>query len=440
MSKKKVILSLDGGALKGIIQLKILENLKEIVAKQKFETELCNSLGEIVGRSSMDISKILHKIKSTEETKQNILEFIYESNFREFISEVSINQLCNGIGDAYDMKNSTYMHRDKIVKAICSAFDSSQKSIMDYIDIVGGVSIGSVIAAGPLLKNESGSYKYSISDCIEMLKTLPEKVFEKNWLPFFKPVLNGNKVLEGFKKAFGESTFKDLVGDKKLFISSTNLDTCKNTIWTNLVDSKAWDMNFKNNSSLKEIRYVDVSDVKLYDPVNSSSSYLMALPAHQVKYKLLSENEAKDRTEADGCYINVTPHLDLLSTLSVTGTKIQDMIMIGIGTGRCDFDGRNLAGGSPYSYVKDILSDQNFTSGTFEARQDNTSRAVDNIIRSNGGQSYLFDVPISENQYKNSFDTVLIPQYIDLADKWCTHHMSELAELAQVLIHNACED
>ena len=462
---QKVILSLDGGSLKGIMQLKILETLNKIIGdkcniRKIFKEKFCEDLSKVCKLNKESISDNLSHFDQDGNYMEkvggkDILDALYDNFWDKSSNDTSVSyinpitknsyfiDLCNFLGGESVLNKGTNINiigytffnvRDQIKN---NAIEG--KSLMDFIDVVGGVSIGSVIATALLLKDESGGYKYSMSDCIEMVKTLPEKLFEKNWMPFFQPVLKGDKVLEGFKDVFGkDSTFKDLVGDKKLFISSTNLDTCKNTIWTNLVDSKSWDENFKNDSSLKDIRYVDVSDVKLYDAVTSSSSYLMALPAHEVKYKLLGENETKDRTEADGCYINVTPHLDLLSTLSATGTKIQDIIMIGIGTGRCDFDGKHVASGSPYCYVKDILSDQNFTSGTSEARQDNTSRTIDNIIRANGGSSYLLDLPITENQYKNGFDTALIPQYIDLADKWCNDHMGEINELAQVLIDNAC--
>ena len=438
--------------MKNAIEGKSLMDGDKCNIRKIFKDKFCEALSKVLNLTKETISDDLSYVDQNGDYMEkvvgkDILDALYDNFWDKSSDDINPDTkvsdsttLLNFLGGlnllkAGEASNSIFKTffnvRDQIKNAI------EGKSLMDFIDVVGGVSIGSVIATALLLKDENGGYKYSISDCIEMLNTFPEKFFEKNWMPFFQPVLKGDKALEGFKELFGKkSTFNDLVGDKKLLILSTNLDTCKNTIWTNLVDSESWDENFKTDSSLKDIRYVDVSDVKLYDAVNSSSSYLMALPAHEVQYKLLGENESKDRTEADGCYINVTPHLDLLSTLSATGTKIEDIIMIGVGTGRCDFDGTNVASGSPYSYVKDILSDQNFNSGAIEARQDNTSRAVDNIIRINAGSSYLFDVPMIEYQYKNSFDTTLIPQYIEIAEEYCEEHMIELEALANELMNN----
>jgi patatin-like phospholipase/acyl hydrolase len=355
MTKKTVVLSLDGGGLKGVIQLKILQELDKIIKETG-----------VIG---------------------------------------------------FDKKMSN--------------------NLMDYIDIVGGVSIGSIVATGLLLKDAEGRYKYSLEDAVEKIKTLPEKIFVKNWIPFFQSVLKGDAVANGIAEIFGkDSTFDDLVGDKKLLITSTNLDTCKPTIWTNMIDKE-------NMGDLANgVRYVDVDwkvdgeKVKLHDAITSSSSYLLALPAHKVKYKLINEGSAKERLEVDAGYINKTPHLDLLSTLTTCGKGISDILMIGVGTGTADFDATNISSGSAVSYIWDLLFASNFDTGVEEARQDNSSRAIDNIIRANGGKSYLLDVPVPAELYKQSFSPGAVKEYISIAEDWCSANHDQLKDLADTLIAN----
>ncbi len=439
MTKKKVLLSLDGGGLKGIIQTKILQELESIIREKTdpkilFKNSFCSELSKVFQYKTPEkISEILSNYQG-----KNMLDILYsdwatfyDGNGRTIFD--ALGGAYSAPGQTYDVIASTFFQvRDGIV-----GFDKPQKSLMDYIDIVGGVSIGSIIAAGLVLKNKDGSYRFSLDDSMEKIKTLPEKIFTKNWIPFFQSVLKGDAVAKGMADIFGEkTTFNDIADGKQLLISSTNLDTCKRTIWTNIVDSE----DFQSASGA---RYVDVNHtmagekVKIYDAVTASSSYLLALPAHSVTYKLLGEETAKERYEVDGGYINKTPHLDLLSTLTACGYKIQDILMIGVGTGRADFNATNVSSGSALSYIWDLLSPSNFATGIEESIQDNSSRAIDSIIRANGGTSYLLDVDIDAELYKKSFDTGSIKEYLAVAEDWCVAHKGELNELAEALIENS---
>jgi patatin-like phospholipase/acyl hydrolase len=388
-NNKTILLSLDGGVFRGIVELEIINILDAVIQRKKLEKLLGN--------------------KYTDE--------LFKSLQRG-------NELPD---DLIDSKEAIYKILDT--------------RLIDYIDYVAGVSIGSIIGAAMTLCDSNGNYRYTTKELLD--KADPKYFIKENPWYIWKTKFDQAFLEKGLKQIFAredgkDATFED-IKKAKLLIPSYNIDENKQTIFT----------NFMTKCDCEDIelfqRYVDVltSETKLADTVVASSSAQLAFPAKKISYTLMNGEEIKNTYEIDGGNIRNTPLFEAISTLVIgKDIELKDLVVISIGCGKADFDISDLKNGSVWSYIKNLLgfSNVNFITSTMLCQTGSVKDiAADLIFDANPNEKQFFNLnmQLEPDLYSASSELESVPLYRKAAQdayREGSDEYSQLEALADYLI------
>jgi len=294
-----------------------------------------------------------------------------------------------------------------------------KSTFMDYVDYVAGVSVGSLIGSGLTVCDKAGNYRYSAKDLITNFG--PDKLLKKNPWYDWKTEFDQSFLKEGLEEIFrkddgSQATFAD-VKKAKLLITSYNLDTNKETIFTNYRDNA----KCGHDKNLFQ-RYVDVakSGTTLVDAGMSSSAVQFAFPGYKMSYTLIDGEKITDTYEIDGANIRQSPLFEAISTI-VIEPKIQlkDLVVVSIGTGTADFDISDLKDGSVIAYLKNFLGfgNDDFTISRVLCEASSAKDIVADLLEDASNYKektfYDFNIKLDKNLYKASLDPASVPLYAE---------------------------
>lgn len=405
--QKKVLLSLDGGALRGTIQLQIINLLDEIIQEKK--------LAQV-------FEKYCHQSKPPQEIINNL--------FEGYKSSGDMSAIIASLG-----KES----KAKIEDVECAL----KSTFMDYVDYVAGVSAGGLVASGLTVCDKTGNYIYTAQDLIQNFQTdnLLKKTHWYNWKTKFDQSFLKESLEETFKKDDGSQATFDDIKKAKLLITSYNIDDNKQTIFSNYRDNA----KCVEDENLFQ-RYVDVakSQTTLVDAAMSSSAIQFALPAYKISYTLTNGETITDTYEIDGGNIRQSPLLEAISAIIIEPKiKLKDLVVVSIGSGAADFDLSDLKDGSVFSYLKNFLGFGNdgFTISNTLCEASSAKNMVGDLVDDANNHKnkafYDFNVELDRDLYKASLDPASVPLYAEAtleAYKEGSDNYASLVELADYVI------
>lgn len=284
-----------------------------------------------------------------------------------------------------------------------SAFKTSNptaiyKGLMEYVDIVGGVSAGAMNASILQMCDKDGKHKFDIPACLKMLNDNAGNFLHKNLLGgAFYPVFNNSGVKKILDDNLGNVKFKDL-GNKKLLISSYSLDDNSETIFTNL-GSGSYKTPYPH--------YVlDTAKVKVSDAVMASSAYQVQLPAIELEYKKSDSHKKKLHTEIDGCNASSrSPILSLIDAMvSLEKVPLSKMHIVSLGLNFPKTDLRMLKNGGMVQYAYKSLP---FIFNLQEAKTAKDKAFAKTIVESVGGKCDIVDMNVDSELFEELFSDSL---------------------------------
>lgn len=429
--KKILALSLDGGFLRGLLQVQIIDISGKLIGKKISSHKYINDLAEqafsktIAAKFHMNEAIVAKTIKC-------------HSSLKELSEKLSINK---------DKLEKISLEIQKNVHSL-----NEKKTLMDYVKFVGGVSIGSVIGTY-LSVCENGKYKYTSEHLLNNFN--PAEFLKKNFfLNLGSTTFDDKYFSNALEKMF---TIKDEKGSHvatfadfqkaKLLIPSFNLDDCQQTIFTNFCDE------IKNPGLQRYVAHID--KISLVDAIMSSASAQTAFPAREVKYHLAGKDcrkicdESKNNcskkdlnyAEIDGSNVRNTPILEIITTLNLQNSiPLKDMFILSLGTGNADFDLRSLDEGTIWDYLHNIVSDSHnsFIGGIITVNESSTKAMAADLINAAGGSFYDIDIMLDKELYNGSQDFSNYPKYLKAVNDYFAipENFESLSRMTDEIIFN----
>jgi uncharacterized protein len=178
--------------------------------------------------------------------------------------------------------------------------------IGDLFDVIAGTSTGAIIAASIALKKE-------MSEVLKSYQIYGLKIFvRQSSVGFFKSVYSDRYLRKFFKKAFGETTLKDI--EKPLLIPAVDITHGKPYVHRS-------NFGFPNHSNL---------ETKLWDAVLSSCSAPIYFPPNNVNNRYLSVD--------GGLWANNPSLVCLTEAIHFFKKSMPDIHILSLGTGNQNID------------------------------------------------------------------------------------------------------
>lgn len=290
--------------------------------------------------------------------------------------------------------------------------------IGDKANYLAGTSIGSLIT-GAIANG------HTPNNIIDIFQKNAGKILKKSsFLPLGKSYYSSENLEKILSETMGEKTMGSL--DKKILITSYNLQTSEQTTFTNFGTE---DMRHKINGYAW-----DIDNIKLKDVVQASSAVPGVFKSKEIEYAR-DNSGIKKYHEVDGTMQNISPVMDLVLAMNtLEKVNFKDMFILSVGTGTLNKDAM--------AYMKDkgvighILSGQDIAVGHLCAVQDAAENQAKLLVEGNGGKFFRLEPQVSVDEFCDALDDSRkqIDKYDKIADEYISMNDSYLNEIAEQIV------
>lgn len=294
-----------------------------------------------------------------------------------------------------------------------------------HVDYIAGTSIGATNAINTIIKGVD-NLKFTTDDNFKMFTDNAGTMLKKNsFFPVTAPYFSSDRMEEVVKERFGEKTFSNENLSGKILINSFNLESCCNTIFTNIGTEE---------DRRKLPGYVwDIDNIKLRDAAVASASIPGALPAKEIEYAK-DESGVTQYHEVDGCMINNSPVLSLVTDIhTLDKVDFRDMFVVSIGTGSTQSCLSHMSNKGVGSYMLDIIP---VLSSHIDAIQKDSEKKAEAILNANGGKFYNLNPILSDEGYTGAVNDTKESsnKCIAIAEEYIAENDGYLNELAHEIL------
>lgn len=304
------------------------------------------------------------------------------------------------------------------VEKLAIAKGKAFSGIASEADYLAGTSIGSLITGAMA----SGHTPESITKIFH--DNAGQILKKSSFVPLTKPCYSSVNLERILNEKIGEKTIGTV--DKKILITSYNLEKSEQTTFTNLGNE---DIRHKMNGYAWS-----VDNIKLKDAVQASSAVPGVFQSKEIEYARDSSG-VKKYHEVDGAMQNISPVMDLVLAMNkLEKVNFKDMFILSVGTGTLNKDA--IAHVKDQGVVGHILSVQDITVGHLCAVQDTSENQVQLLVEGNGGKFFRLEPQVSVNEFCSALDDSKkqIDRYEEIADDYISMNNDYLNEIAEQIV------
>jgi hypothetical protein len=314
---------------------------------------------------------------------------------------------------------STKLFDDFISRVEQKAIEQGKEFTGIPCNYFAGTSIGSFIGGATVCELMPKSV-------LSIFRENAGKMLKKSsLLPIKDPYYSSKNLEEILDKVFEEKKFNDI--DKKILITSYNLDTASETIFSNFGDEI---------SRRKLPGYVwDIDKIRLKDAVHASCAVPGIFLSKKIKYARNDEG-VKKYHEVDGAMQNISPLGNLIVSMKVLeNIDFKDMFILSFGTG------------VPYPDIVSHLKNEGFANHIKNVKEigiahlyavaNSMEKQYQTLINSCGGEFFNFNPQMSVEQFSlalNSDSPKQIESYVEIAAKYIEDNDALLDQIAQKFV------
>lgn len=270
--------------------------------------------------------------------------------------------------------------------------------ISKYISYIAGTSIGSMNAMNTLF--------YSPQENINMYLDNAGNVLPKSsFFPITDPYFSNSGVQKITNDRCDKKTFGDV--STKILINSFNLDTCKETIFTNIGTEE-------DRQKLHDYVW-NIKDITFQNAILSSIALPALLPSHTFEYQRDSSG-VKKYTEIDGGMVNNSPVMKLISNINALDKiPLSDLCVVSIDAGNLKGNLSHMSNSGLFKYIKnsDLVLAYHMC-----AAQSSEELHAEALLQSNGGSFFNIKPDILEKDYLDAINDSheQLSKYLSIAE------------------------
>lgn len=291
--------------------------------------------------------------------------------------------------------------------------------IESLVDYLGGTSIGSIIVSA--IANG-----YTADDITNIFTNNADKILKKSsWLSLNQPYYTNQNLIRILDEIIGKKTMGEI--DKKILITSYNLEHSEKTIFSNLgcEDIRSKTHGYAWGSS----------DIKLIDVILASTAIPFILQSREIQYAR-DNNGIKTYHEIDGAMQNNSSVLDLVLAIhQLEKIDLKDIIIISVGSGSLnknaiqDIQDQGLVG---------LINTKLVTVAHLCAVQRSIENCTKLLVEGCGGKFFRLEPKLSVDEYcKGINDSITVfDQYIGNTNDYIGQNDEYLDQIALEIVEH----